>query len=117
MYVYKAVIDRVVDGDTYKLTVDLGFCIYHKLTVRLFGIDTPETYRPKSIAEKEHGEQATIFVKEAIEGKTVEVHTYKDRTDKYGRYLCEVFYPSEDDKYKNLAWELTNKGLLKRINY
>ena len=43
MYEYKFKLDRVVDGDTIDIVIDLGFSILHKCRVRLFGIDTPES--------------------------------------------------------------------------
>ncbi|GAG20500.1 unnamed protein product, partial [marine sediment metagenome] len=42
MYTYRAKLDRVVDGDTVDLFVDLGFNICIKDRFRLLGIDTPE---------------------------------------------------------------------------
>ena len=42
MYEYKCQIDRVVDGDTVDVVLDLGFSILHKARVRLYAIDTPE---------------------------------------------------------------------------
>ena len=47
-------IDRVVDGDTVDISIDLGFDLTKKERVRLAGIDTPET-RTKDTKEKELG--------------------------------------------------------------
>ena len=42
-FVYRATIDRVVDGDTIDVTLDLGFDVkLHKQRCRLAGIDTQE---------------------------------------------------------------------------
>ena len=35
-------INRVVDGDTIDVTIDLGFDLYKKERVRVAGVDTPE---------------------------------------------------------------------------
>jgi len=44
MYEYRCKITKVVDGDTVKCDIDLGFGIWqHNETVRLMGIDTPES--------------------------------------------------------------------------
>ena len=52
MYEYRIhEVDRVVDGDTIDVTVDLGFDILYKTRVRLYGINTPET-RTKDLEEK-----------------------------------------------------------------
>ena len=42
MYEYKAIVDRVVDGDTVDFIVDLGFSVKIKIRTRLAGVDTPE---------------------------------------------------------------------------
>ena len=43
MYEYNCEIKRVVDGDTVDVIIDLGFDIFYKSRVRLYGIDTPES--------------------------------------------------------------------------
>ena len=35
MYEYKAVVNRVVDGDTIDVTIDLGFSVWKKMRVRM----------------------------------------------------------------------------------
>jgi len=43
-YVYRCTLDRVIDGDTIDVNIDLGFDVWlHKQRVRLAGIDTPES--------------------------------------------------------------------------
>ena len=54
-------IDRVVDGDTIDISIDLGFDLTKKERVRLAGIDTPET-RTKNPKEKEMGYEAKEFL-------------------------------------------------------
>ena len=110
MYEYSAIVNRVVDGDTYDITVSLGFDINVKVRFRLKGVDTPETWRPKTEAEKEHGALATQAVKDLIEGEYVTINTY--RKDKYGRYLCDININEID-----LAEFLRAKDLLKRDSY
>ena len=88
MYTYKGKVLRVVDGDTYDILLELGLDIKVKCRLRLMLADTPETWRPSSLIEKELGNLATNQVKTLIEGKEVTVKTYKN--DKYGRYLCEI---------------------------
>ncbi len=44
MYEYKAVVTRVVDGDTVDVDIDLGFNVWlKKQRIRLYGLDTPES--------------------------------------------------------------------------
>ena len=54
MYEYSCEIDRVVDGDTVDVIIDLGFKIFHKARVRMYGIDTPES-RTRDLDEKARG--------------------------------------------------------------
>ena len=55
-FVYQAELDRVVDGDTVDVILDLGFDVkLHKQRVRLHGIDTPES-RTRDLAEKKFDE-------------------------------------------------------------
>ena len=51
-------IDRVVDGDTIDVTIDLGFDLFKKERVRVAGVDTPEK-RTRDLEEKELGIEAT----------------------------------------------------------
>ena len=65
-------INRVVDGDTIDVTIDLGFDLFKKERVRVAGVDTPEK-RTRNLEEKELGIDATNWIKkhleEAISGK------------------------------------------------
>ena len=54
MYEYAAKVERVVDGDTIDVTLDLGFSIQYQARIRLLGINTPES-RTRDKAEKARG--------------------------------------------------------------
>ena len=60
-------INRVVDGDTIDVTIDLGFDLYKKERVRIAGVDTPEK-RTRDLEEKALGLDATNWMKEKLEG-------------------------------------------------
>ena len=95
MYTYfvKSV-DRVVDGDTIDISIDLGFDLTKKERVRLAGIDTPEK-RTKDQKEKEMGYQATEFLEmHLMEAKKLTGKTEKE--GKFGRMLGWL-YKSETD--------------------
>ena len=83
-FVYQAELDRVVDGDTVDVILDLGFDVkLHKQRVRLAGIDTPES-RTRDLAEKKLGLAAKERLKELCVG------TFKIKSlgkCKYGRIL------------------------------
>ena len=91
MYEYSCKVDRVVDGDTIDVVLNLGFDIMFKSRVRLYGIDTPES-RTRDLDEKARGKMASAFLKEAVEnGSKVIIQTkLKDSRGKYGRVLGNV---------------------------
>tara|TARA_A100000172_G_scaffold65727_1_gene45253 strand:- start:97 stop:519 length:423 start_codon:yes stop_codon:yes gene_type:complete len=91
MYEYSCTVERVVDGDTIDVVLDLGFDILYKSRVRLYGIDTPES-RTRDKDEKARGKLAGAFLKNAIDnGTKVVIQTkLKDSRGKFGRVLGDV---------------------------
>ena len=85
-------INRVVDGDTIDVTIDLGFDLYKKERVRVAGVDTPEK-RTRNLEEKELGIDATYWLQEKLEGAVAGDDDLIIRTEldggvgKYGRLL------------------------------
>ena len=85
-------IDKVLDGDTIDVTIDLGFDLYKKERVRIAGVDTPEK-RTRNLEEKELGIDATNWLKEKLEGAISGDDELIIRTElvggvgKYGRLL------------------------------
>jgi len=85
-------INRVVDGDTIDVTIDLGFDLYKKERVRVAGVDTPEK-RTRDKEEKALGLDATDWLKdklnETIKGdEELIIRTeLKGGVGKYGRLL------------------------------
>jgi len=85
-------INRVVDGDTIDVTIDLGFDLYKKERVRVAGVDTPEK-RTRDKEEKALGIDATNWLKtkleETIKGdEELLIRTeLKGGVGKYGRLL------------------------------
>ena len=59
-------INRVLDGDTIDVTIDLGFDLFKKERVRVAGVDTPEK-RTRDLEEKELGIDATNWLKKKLE--------------------------------------------------
>ena len=90
MYEYRIKsVDRIVDGDTIDVTIDLGFDILHKTRVRLYGINTPEK-RTRDLEEKKRGYAASERLTELILSCFIEDHYLVLQTKekgKYGRYL------------------------------
>ena len=85
-------INRVVDGDTIDVTIDLGFDLYKKERVRIAGVDTPEK-RTRNLEEKELGIDDTNWLKEKLEATLAGDDQLFIRTElvggvgKYGRLL------------------------------
>jgi micrococcal nuclease len=85
-------IDKVLDGDTIDVTIDLGFDLYKKERVRVAGVDTPEK-RTRDLEEKALGIDATNWLKEKLDGAISGDDDLVIRTElvggvgKYGRLL------------------------------
>jgi len=97
MYEYACTVERIVDGDTIDVTLDLGFSVSYKSRVRLYGIDTPES-RTRNKDEKARGKLASVFLTKAIElADQVVIRTeLKDSRGKFGRVLGTVVCDGED---------------------
>lgn len=84
MYEYSATVERVVDGDTVDLMVDLGFDVWRRDRFRLYGINAAEHNTVS-------GKAATAFLATLIPtGTVLTISTYKDKLDKYGRMLATL---------------------------
>lgn len=97
MYEYGATLDRVVDGDTVDLNIDLGFDIWmNGKRVRLNGIDTPEK-RTRDLLEKVFGNIASDYVSDKlINADRIVVRTTLDgNLDKYGRLLGDIWVDND----------------------
>jgi micrococcal nuclease len=86
-YLYHAVIDRVIDGDTVDAIVDCGFNIHFCERFRLFGINAPEVRGE----ERPQGLESAEALREWCEGRDVIIETLKDKKEKYGRYLGTIW--------------------------
>ena len=94
-------INRVVDGDTIDVTIDLGFDLLKKERVRIAGVDTPEK-RTRDLEEKALGIDATNWMKEKLEGAIKGDDELTIRTElkggmgKYGRLLGWLYVGEGD---------------------
>lgn len=94
MYQYKIKkVNKVVDGDTVDLDIDLGFNITISHRIRLKDIDAPET-RTLDLEEKDKGIQAKLWLEKELskEGEWI-IETTKE--DKYGRMLGTLYLVGE----------------------
>jgi micrococcal nuclease len=114
LFFYRAEVVNVIDGDTLDLLVDLGFNIHHSIRVRLNGVNTPES-RTSDIKEKELGLKAKDFTKDwTVRHPVVYVSTTKDKKEKFGRILAEVY--SDPDKTACLNEDLIGSGYARAYN-
>ena len=89
IYIYKAELIRVVDGDTVDLIIDLGFDTSRHERFRLYGIDAPELRTAAGKEAKAWLEDALMPLEE-IYVQTIQLKT-KAKRDKYGRFLAVLY--------------------------
>jgi len=86
---YPATVNRVVDGDTLEVDVDLGFGLVMRLRCRLYGVNAPELKTPE-------GKAAAAYLRTTLY-PGVEVTVYSHGWDKYGgRFDGTVYVGSAD---------------------
>jgi micrococcal nuclease len=103
MYDYPATLIRIIDGDTFKARIDLGFSTYRNETVRMSGINTPES-RTRDLKEKRHGLAAKKQLSDILTNADQLVIVVKD-VGKFGRALGIVYADGLD-----VNVDLINKG-------
>ncbi|MDX5401068.1 MAG: thermonuclease family protein [Rhodobacterales bacterium] len=88
MYTYRAIVRRIVDGDTVDCDVDMGFRAWRmNERFRLAGVNTPEMRGP----DRDAGRAAKAFVESLIApGAEIIIETAKD-PDSFGRWIATVY--------------------------
>ena len=117
-FIYKvSSLEKVVDGDTIDVTLDLGFDVCTRQRVRLLGIDTPES-RTSDKEEKKFGLLSKKKLKEwclkAVESEKDDIEIElrcpeRDSRGKFGRILAEVWV-SEDGVWTNVNKWMCEEG-------
>ena len=114
LFTYSARVGKVIDGDTLWAVVDTGFGIFIEQKFRLRGIDCAEI-------NTELGQRAKRFVQSRLSKLDfIVVKTYKDSTDKYDRYLTDIFYLADEDDEQRVTQEgqyLNQELLDERLAY
>lgn len=104
----RAVVERVVDGDTVVLRIGGA-----REQVRLIGVDTPETVHPERPVEC-FGPEASAHTRALLaEGTIVSVRRDAEARDVYGRLLLYV-WREEDDLFVNL--DLVSNGYARTLD-
>ena len=94
-------INKVLDGDSIDVTIDLGFDLFKKERVRVAGVDTPEK-RTRNLEEKELGIDATNWLKKELDDVLAGDDELIVRTElhggvgKYGRLLGWLYVGDEE---------------------
>lgn len=104
---------RVVDGDTLHALID-----GRDTTVRLLGINTPETVKPNSPVEC-FGPEASAYAKQTLEGQrvTLEFDDSQSRLDRYGRTLAYVWLPAAAGGQRLVNLDLVAGGFAYQRQY
>lgn len=100
LHTYRCEILRVLDGDTVDVNVDLGFGVFTRQRLRMYGVNSPEK-------DTEAGKEALQFVSQLLYGASeVLIRTMKqsgrskaEKREKFGRYLVHLVvdgYPLTD---------------------
>lgn len=97
-YRYRARLERVKDGDTYVLRIDLGFYVSTEVAVRLRGVDCPELGTPEGRAARE-----AAFA--LLHGQLLVVESYRGHRT-FERWVCDVWLQDG----RSLAATLVEQG-------
>ena len=111
-YIYRAKLDRVVDGDTVDALIDVGFNIWFKKRIRFKGVDTWES-RTRNLEEKALGLKAKARTKELLEKVSSKSGYFRIKSyglGKYGRVIADVFIEDKDGKQWNINQTLISEG-------
>ena len=111
-YIYRAKLDRVVDGDTVDALIDVGFDIWFKKRIRFKGVDTWES-RTRNLEEKKKGLAAKARTKELLEKVSSKSGYFRLKSHgvgKYGRVLGEIFIMDSEGKQWNVNKTLIEEG-------
>ncbi|GAB4144603.1 MAG: hypothetical protein Fur0015_12390 [Ignavibacteriales bacterium] len=113
-YIYKAKVISVYDGDTITVNIDLGFNTWlFNEKVRLNRINAPEV----TGKSKSKGIQSRDFLRSQILGKDILIETLKDKKEKYGRYLGEIYLKNSNGESLNINDLMVEKGFAEYKKY
>lgn len=112
MYKYTCIVNRIVDGDTVDVDIDLGFGVWLKnRRVRIFGIDAPEI-RTRDLQEKELGYESKEYVEKLLPAGSNAILVSKEFQGKYGRIIGDFeVYDSVYDAIRNLSEIMIRDGV------
>lgn len=104
LHQYSVTVNRVIDGDTLDVDIDLGFnVVLKRKRVRLAGIDTPELRTEEGRKARTYVIDWVFYKKQSPAPFILRVEQHKE--DKYGRILGTLWHSGED-----LAQQLVIRG-------
>ncbi len=114
LFHYKALITNVYDGDTCTADIDLGFGIWIRgEKLRLHRINAPEIVGASSL----QGRDSQQFLASLIGSKEVTLETIKDKKEKYGRFLAEIWILDKGGMRVNVNDLMVEKGFAEYKKY
>lgn len=114
LYVYKAHVVSVYDGDTCTVDIDLGLHTWiHGEKIRLARINAPEIRG----AEREQGILSRDYLRMLIHDRDIILNTIKDKREKYGRYLGEIWVKDDNHVYINVNDKMVADGYAIYFDY
>ena len=114
LFHYRAHVTAVYDGDTCTADIDLGLGVWLRgEKLRLNRINAPELRG----ADDAKGKAARDYLKSLVDGKDVLLQTIKDRREKYGRYLAEIWLEQKDAPPLNVNDALVTAGHARHQTY
>lgn len=102
---------RVVDGDTFKVRYQ-----GKNISVRLIGVDTPESVHRDTYRNTKWGKKASQYTKKELTNQMVCLQFDSAKYDKYGRLLAYV-YVKDHGKYRMYNKKLVQKGYARAVCY
>ncbi|MBM3876529.1 MAG: nuclease [Verrucomicrobia bacterium] len=114
LFQYRALVTAVYDGDTCTVDIDLGLGVWVRgEKLRLNRINAPEM----TGSDAPKGKPARDHLKSLVEGKEVLLQTIKDRREKYGRYLAEIWLEQTGAQARNVNDAMVSAGHARYQDY
>ncbi len=93
-YIYRARLDRIIDGDTAVFMVDLGFKTFSAVTCRLRGASAPEV----TGVNKAAGLMAKEYSDGLLYNQDLIIQSYRDQMS-FARWVCDVYLADSGDSW------------------
>ena len=113
-YTYRVTVDRVIDGDTVDVFVDVGFYTTVHKRLRLLDFDAEEMHDHDPV-RKERAQKAKARMEDLLNhADNVYIQTVMDATGKYGRLLAYLWVEKGED-IVNLNVQMVHEGWQKAV--